>query len=93
MRDEFPEFLLSDLNMPGMSGFELLSVVPRRFPSIRTIAMSGFCFRSNSTADRGNNIQALVERTMVSIAQTNEFRFTILIIVGEKDNGLNNCEE
>jgi hypothetical protein len=27
--------------MPGMSGFELLSVVRRRFPQIRTIAMSG----------------------------------------------------
>jgi hypothetical protein len=27
--------------MPNMSGFELLSVVRRRFPAIRTIAMSG----------------------------------------------------
>jgi hypothetical protein len=27
--------------MPGMSGFELLSVVRRRFPAIWTIAMSG----------------------------------------------------
>jgi hypothetical protein len=27
--------------MPGMSGFELLSVVRRRFPAIRVIAMSG----------------------------------------------------
>jgi CheY-like chemotaxis protein len=27
-----PQVLLSDLNMPGMSGFELLSVVRRRFP-------------------------------------------------------------
>ena len=36
-----PDLLLSDLNMPNMSGFELLSVVRRRFPTIRTIAMSG----------------------------------------------------
>lgn len=28
--------------MPGMSGFELLSVVRRRFPAIRVIAMSVF---------------------------------------------------
>ncbi len=41
IRDEIPDILLSDLNMPGMSGFELLSVVRRRFPSIRVIAMSG----------------------------------------------------
>jgi len=38
---EAPEILLSDLNMPGMSGFELLVAVRRRFPAIRTIAMSG----------------------------------------------------
>jgi len=41
LRREIPGVLLSDLNMPGMSGFELLSVVRRRFPSIQTIAMSG----------------------------------------------------
>lgn len=44
MRREIPDILLSDLNMPNMSGFELLSVVRRRFPSVRVIAMSGaFC--------------------------------------------------
>lgn len=41
IRNEIPAILLSDLSMPGMSGFELLSVVHRRFPSIRAIAMSG----------------------------------------------------
>ena len=41
LRKEIPHILLSDLNMPGMSGFELLSVVRRRFPAIPTIAMSG----------------------------------------------------
>ena len=33
--------MLSDLNMPQMSGFEFLSVVRRRFPQISVIAMSG----------------------------------------------------
>ena len=41
MRNHIPDILLSDLNMPGMSGFELLSVVRRRFPEIPVIAMSG----------------------------------------------------
>lgn len=41
IRNEMPDILLSDLNMPGMSGFELLSVVRRRFPKIQVIAMSG----------------------------------------------------
>jgi len=41
IRNEIPEILLSDLNMPGMSGFELLSEVRRQFPAIQTIAMSG----------------------------------------------------
>jgi len=41
IHNEVPRFLLTDLNMPRMSGFELLSIVRRRFPAIRTIAMSG----------------------------------------------------
>lgn len=40
IRAEVPDILVSDLYMPGMSGFELLSVVRRRFPMIRVIAMS-----------------------------------------------------
>jgi CheY-like chemotaxis protein len=41
MRERVPDVLLSDLNMPRMTGFELLSIVRRRFPAIAVIAMSG----------------------------------------------------
>jgi len=40
MRAEMPDLILSDLYMLGMSGFELLSVVRRRFPAVPVIAMS-----------------------------------------------------
>lgn len=42
-----PDVLLSDLHMPGMSGFELLSVVRRVYPAIHVVATSGaFCGRT-----------------------------------------------
>lgn len=36
-----PDLLISDLRMPNMNGFELLSVVRTRFPRIPIIAISG----------------------------------------------------
>jgi len=36
-----PDLIISDLNMPRMTGFEFLAVVRLRFPHIATIAMSG----------------------------------------------------
>jgi CheY-like chemotaxis protein len=41
LKKKLPAVVLSDLNMPGMSGFEFLSVVRRRFPDVSVIAMSG----------------------------------------------------
>lgn len=44
IREQNPDILLSDLKMPGMSGFELLINVRRSFPAIKVIATSGsFC--------------------------------------------------
>ncbi len=36
-----PDLIISDLNMPNMSGFEFLSVIRRRFPQIPVMAISG----------------------------------------------------
>jgi len=41
IRTSVPDVLLSDLNRPGTSGFELLSVVRRLYPAIRVLAASG----------------------------------------------------
>jgi CheY-like chemotaxis protein len=41
LKTSLPDVIVSDLEMPRMTGFELLSVVRRRFPQILTLAMSG----------------------------------------------------
>jgi len=41
LKRALPDLIISELNMPQMSGFEFLSVVRRRFPQILVIAMSG----------------------------------------------------
>ena len=41
LRAALPDVIIADLRMPNMSGFELLSVVRRRFPQIPVIAISG----------------------------------------------------
>src|SRR5262245_27269924 len=33
--------LLVDLNMPQMDGFQVLAIVRRRFPTLRTVVMTG----------------------------------------------------
>ena len=41
LRRSLPDVIITDLRMANMSGFELLSVVRRRFPHIPVIAVSG----------------------------------------------------
>ncbi len=69
IRKQIPDIVLSDLNMPGMSGFEFLSVIRRRFPSIPLIAMSG-AFRGDEASSgiaadaffqKGSGLRALLK--------------------------------
>ena len=41
LRGAHPDLLVTELNLPHMSGFELLSVFRKRFPRIGVIATSG----------------------------------------------------
>ncbi|GAC1646376.1 MAG: hypothetical protein NVS9B15_04380 [Acidobacteriaceae bacterium] len=41
LKGSLPDIIISDLRMPNMNGFEFLSVVRRRFPTIPCIAISG----------------------------------------------------
>jgi CheY-like chemotaxis protein len=41
LRNGLPQVIISDLQMPRMSGIEFVSVVRRRFPSIPVIVLSG----------------------------------------------------
>lgn len=69
MRQGVPDILLSDLNMPNMSGFELLSVVRRRFPSVGVVAMSGafsgsqipFGVTADAFYEKGSSVAALLK--------------------------------
>jgi CheY-like chemotaxis protein len=40
LKESLPDIIISDLRMPNMNGFEFLSVVRRRFPTIPVIVIS-----------------------------------------------------
>lgn len=41
LRSSLPDLIVTDLRMPNMNGFELLSIIRQRFPHIPVIAISG----------------------------------------------------
>jgi CheY-like chemotaxis protein len=82
MRKELPDILLSDLNMRGMSGFDLLEVVRRRFPEVRVIAMSSASFEADSLAclaadafhQKGSNLLTLLKKLEAMVSVSMRFR-------------------
>lgn len=52
LKSGLPAVVLSDLNMPEMSGFELLSVVRQQFPRLPLVAMSA-AYETRSLAPDG----------------------------------------
>ncbi len=74
MRSWMPDVLISDLNMPGMSGFELLSIVRRRLAAIYVVATSGAYtgeelpvgIAADAFHAKGTGIKALVEQIEIS---------------------------
>jgi CheY-like chemotaxis protein len=41
IQQSMPDLVITDMRMPNMNGFELLSVIRTRFPELPTIAISG----------------------------------------------------
>src|SRR5690349_2650427 len=69
LKTKVPELIVSDLNMPHMSGFEFLSVIRRRFPEILVVAMSG-AYESGDAIPGGVIADAFYAKARISRAHS-----------------------
>jgi len=83
LKRRVPDAIVSDLNMPHMSGFEFLSVVRPRFPRISVIAISGAYPSSEAVPDgviadafhaKGEDPPAKLLRTVAELIRTSAMR-------------------
>ena len=62
MNDEKFNLLLTDLNMPGMDGFQVLTIVRRRYPGLRTVVMTSLADEQIRTRAYAMGIDLYLEK-------------------------------
>lgn len=67
IHESVPDLVITDLRMPNMNGFELLSVIRHRFPDTPTIAISGEFLACQ--IDEGALADAFFQKGSYSVAE------------------------
>ena len=67
MRGQLPDVVISDLRMPGMSGFDLLARVRKKFPTVRLIAISAHY--NDTTVPKDLPADAFFEKGSYSVSE------------------------
>ncbi|MGH9487088.1 MAG: response regulator [Terriglobales bacterium] len=76
LRQSLPDLVISDINMPGMSGLELLAILRQRFPALPLIALSGGAdldaeaLVADATVHRAATGQRVMLETIAHLART-----------------------
>lgn len=78
IQQTMPDLVITDLRMPNMNGFELLSVIRHRFPNLPTVAISGEFLACQ--IDEGSLADAFFEKGNYSVP---EFLEKIALLLGK----------